>query len=357
MMFRFQSLPCVFVLTNSSCLQREPLSRSLKGRPFDHEDYYEILFPDVIGSRGVPKRLTKPRRKGPDNVNGSEEQEAPGTTVMDILADNTSFSTSTHGHMPQSLQPTPTPAPAPLPTAQAAIHQHHQPHAQQHAQQHQHTQQQHVQQAQHVQLQQQARVNSAILPPRSAVPSTLALTPPDDQATQHTRKRFQHADTNGTGHPPSQPEKRRRTTAASAAAAANATPASTYPDTTQQQAQAQTVQPQAAAMGGLTGTSTATAAPPSQGQPNGAAAGGDNIVHLLTEALRQSVGKPRMTWQEQAMDMFFRDFHDEDLDLQLKIAEKVLTDENKAMFFVKMPLALRRHWVKRLRELHNNRNS
>ncbi len=58
-------------------------------------------------------------------------------------------------------------------------------------------------------------------------------------------------------------------------------------------------------------------------------------------------------WQEQAMDMFFRDFAGEDMDLQLKIAEKVLTDENKAMVFCKMPDVLRRHWVKRLREVHN----
>jgi hypothetical protein len=53
------------------------------------------------------------------------------------------------------------------------------------------------------------------------------------------------------------------------------------------------------------------------------------------------------------MDMFFRDFVAEDMDLQLKIAEKVLTDENKAMVFCKMPDVLRRHWVKRLREVHN----
>ncbi|KAM7217012.1 hypothetical protein V8F06_007651 [Rhypophila decipiens] len=53
------------------------------------------------------------------------------------------------------------------------------------------------------------------------------------------------------------------------------------------------------------------------------------------------------------MDIFFRDFSTEDKDLQLKIAEKALTDENKAMVFVKMPETLRKHWVKRLREVHN----
>jgi len=43
------------------------------------------------------------------------------------------------------------------------------------------------------------------------------------------------------------------------------------------------------------------------------------------------------------------------MDLQLKIAEKVLTDENKAMVFCKMPGDLRNHWVRRLREMHNQR--
>jgi hypothetical protein len=78
-------------------------------------------------------------------------------------------------------------------------------------------------------------------------------------------------------------------------------------------------------------------------------------IHLLSEALlaRGPRGKPSPGWQEQALDIFFRDFAAEDIDLQLKIAEKMLTDENKAMVFCKMPDALRRHWVKRLRELHN----
>jgi hypothetical protein len=58
-------------------------------------------------------------------------------------------------------------------------------------------------------------------------------------------------------------------------------------------------------------------------------------------------------WPEQAMEIFFRDFADEDMDLQFKIAEKALTDDNKAMVFCKMPNALREHWVKKLREVHN----
>lgn len=87
------------------------------------------------------------------------------------------------------------------------------------------------------------------------------------------------------------------------------------------------------------------------GQANGVTA--DNILQLLMDALRNGTGRSRFSWQEQAMELFFRDFSTEDMDLQLKIAEKALTDENKAMVFVKMPEALRKHWVKRLREVHN----
>jgi hypothetical protein len=70
----------------------------------------------------------------------------------------------------------------------------------------------------------------------------------------------------------------------------------------------------------------------------------------IAEALKARI-PPK--WPEQAMEIFFREFSDEDMDLQLKIAEKVLTDDNKAMVFCRMPTALRKHWVKRLREVHN----
>jgi hypothetical protein len=69
----------------------------------------------------------------------------------------------------------------------------------------------------------------------------------------------------------------------------------------------------------------------------------------LSEALKARVP---LRWPEQAVEIFFRDFAEEDLDLQLKIAEKALTDDNKAMVFVKMTPVLRRHWVSRLREVH-----
>jgi hypothetical protein len=54
-------------------------------------------------------------------------------------------------------------------------------------------------------------------------------------------------------------------------------------------------------------------------------------------------------WREDAVDLLFKDFADEDADLKIKISESVLSDEHKAMVFCKMPLHLRQHWVKKLR--------
>lgn len=83
-----------------------------------------------------------------------------------------------------------------------------------------------------------------------------------------------------------------------------------------------------------------------------ATTGNRDGVAMLAEALSRA-SQPAPRWSEQAMDIFFRDFADEDMDLQVKIAEKMLTDANKAAMFCKMPVNLRKHWVKRLREAHN----
>jgi hypothetical protein len=78
-------------------------------------------------------------------------------------------------------------------------------------------------------------------------------------------------------------------------------------------------------------------------------------IGALADALRSKGARPG--WSEQALDIFFRDFGEEDMDLQIKIAEKALAaDENKAMVFCKMPVVLRKHWVKRLREVHLGHN-
>ncbi|KAK4121542.1 hypothetical protein N657DRAFT_622873 [Parathielavia appendiculata] len=291
-------------------LQKEPLARSLRARPFEHEEYYEILFPDVIGSGGAPKRLTKPRRKTTDTLSGTEEPEAPGAAIMDLLTD-TAYLNPNQTHMPPPMPPAmPNPMPAPPPQPQ------------------------------------QLRGPTNTMPPpppRTSVSSASALTPPEETAL-HTRKRLQAPDSTSASNPSQPPDKRRRTAAPG------------YLDLTQPQHHQQQ-QPQQQT------TINHVPAVPSNASPNATTTAttttnaGSTLtetLHLLSEVLRPTRGsKPVPGWQEQAMDIFFRDFVAEDMDLQLKIAEKVLTDENKAMVFCKMPDTLRRHWVKRLREVHN----
>ena len=93
---------------------------------------------------------------------------------------------------------------------------------------------------------------------------------------------------------------------------------------------------------------------PSAASGAAASAGSHDGLMTLVDAIRNV--RTRLGWSELALELFFREFTDEDKDLQLKIAEKVLTDDNKAMVFMKMPVALRKHWVKRLREVHLRSN-
>ncbi len=66
-----------------------------------------ILYPDVVGSGGAPKRITKARRKTTD-LGVPEELETPGTGMMEMLAD------ATYGQLPrQSIAAPPPPEPAP----------------------------------------------------------------------------------------------------------------------------------------------------------------------------------------------------------------------------------------------------
>jgi hypothetical protein len=73
------------------------------------------------------------------------------------------------------------------------------------------------------------------------------------------------------------------------------------------------------------------------------------LIEELLEALRTRAA-PR--WREQALDIFFQEFSEEELDLQVKISENVLSIENKAMVFCKMPRNVRQHWVGKFREMH-----
>lgn len=199
------------------------------------------------------------------------------------------------------------------------------------------------------------RPSATTIPNRTSIASSSALTPPDEEApqqTNHTRKRFLPSN---NGAAPS--EKRRRT----------GNSGSNYIDLSTSSQMLNMDQSQDLVNSAPPPTHSNKQANP---QPNtngqalnaGATTGAATTrQHLFQDAMisigeilrtnRNTPSTPR--WTEQAMETFFRDFADEDMDLQIKIGEKVLADTNKAMMFCLMPEQVRQHWVKRLRELHN----
>ncbi|KAI8959908.1 Myb/SANT-like DNA-binding domain-containing protein [Daldinia sp. FL1419] len=270
--------------------EKEPLSKALRGRPFDHEEYMEILFPDVVGSGGAPKRIMKPRRRNPDGSLSGRPSTAD-QTVIDPALDSSIYTQSPTQNQTQQTQPltqsVPTP-PIPQPMQ---------------------------------------RPSSTTIPPRTSIAANpSALTPPDEHVPNTQAQKRPNPNPN-----PNYPEKRR------------GRPSRFSSNFYTQQS---------------TNTPSSSSAPP-PAAPSSAPLGlhssftSSNIVEegilSLAEALKTRTS-PK--WSEQAVEIFFREFADEDADLQLKIAEKALTDENKAMVFVKMTPVLRRHWVGRLREVH-----
>ncbi|KAI0442944.1 Myb/SANT-like DNA-binding domain-containing protein [Xylaria telfairii] len=276
--------------TWSRHFEKEPLSKALRGRPFDHEEYMEILFPDVVGSGGAPKRIMKPRRRNPDGSMPPRTSDVDPSTLDPAL--DTSASVvygQTPSQTPIQQMPPPTqqlPSPA---TAQ--------------------------------------RPASTTIPPRTAAVSNAnALTPPGEPLPDPQSRKRTHPDP-----APGNPEKRRGRPSRFAPSFYNQSSTTSVPP-------ASTSAPAPLIV-------NSNALPPSL-VPYGVF--GEGIVSMAEAVKARSV--PR--WPEQAVDLFFREFADEDPDLQLKIAEKALTDDNKAMVFVKMTPVLRRHWVGRLRDFH-----
>lgn len=244
-------------------IEKEPLSRSLRGRPFEHEDYMEILYPDVIGSGGAPKRIMKPRRKGLDTAATNEDFDTPGTAVIDLARDNFTnppAPVSNSAAVPQpSIPPQDNPITRRGPGRPSGGRQ--------------------------------SGAGSALTPPDEATSGT---------AHGNSRKRL-------APEAPFQSNKTRRNPAGF----------------------------------GLSHYS----APSNHSDVSHAL---EETLSVLADTLKGSRSNQR--WPEQAIDIFFREFADEDMDFQLKMAEKALTDENKAMVFVKMPTAVRKHYIMRMRE-------
>lgn len=291
----------------------------------------EILFPDVVGSGGAPKRITKPRRKGTDMMpDGDDLDDTPGTNVLNLLsADNTLFQTT----------PTQTPIQPPTVPSNGNI-----------------------------------RPTSTILPARTSIASSSALTPPDEEpghSSAHTRKRF--LPSNNSAGPST--EKRRRTgggnnnyidlTHPVQLSNGDSNPTfqlGTSNGATNAISSALTNQLNTHNHNNTNNTNAASSSSSTGGGGGGAGGGGVSRTQQFQDAMmtiaeqiraQRFAGPAPHNYPQQAMEIFFRDFGDEDQDLQIKIGEKVLCDTNKAMMFCMMPEELRRHWVKRLRELHN----
>lgn len=212
------------------------------------------------------------------------------------------------------------------------------------------------------------RSTSTIIPPRSAPPpSTSALTPPDESMAQNRKRQlppsasttFDSTSPSATmtlnQHAPESPGKRRRTssndepqvlpsaaltsTALTSSALNSSVLNSTAPNPTALNSSAlNSAVPHLPVRDAVSVSSPQTESPV---LPSGC------TLEELIEAVRS---RTSLRWQEEALDVFFRDFAEEDLDLQVKMSESVLVNESKAMVFCKMPARVRSHWVRRFRE-------
>ncbi|KAI1419297.1 Myb/SANT-like DNA-binding domain-containing protein [Xylaria sp. FL1777] len=271
--------------------EKEPLSKALRGRPFDHEEYMEILFPDVVGSGGAPKRIMKPRRRNPDGSMPPRLGDVDASTVDPSL--DSSASSAAYGQASSQNQMQPPTQPLPATSSTQTL----------------------------------PRPASTTIPSRTPAASNAnALTPPDETTPNTQSRKRPHSDST-----PANPERRRGRPSRFAPSFYNQHSASAVPN---------------ASTGASSSTANLTHHTPPPPNLTGLV---ENGILSLAEALK---ARAMPKWPEQAVEILFREFAEEDLDLQLKIAEKALTDDNKAMVFVKMTPVLRRHWVSRLREVH-----
>ncbi|KJK83144.1 hypothetical protein H634G_01273 [Metarhizium anisopliae BRIP 53293] len=285
-------------------IEREPLSRALRGRPFDHEEYMEILYPDVIGSGGAPKRIMKPRRRT-DGQPG-DESDMPGTGVLNLQPESASGQNTLESPGParSSLSQTP------IGSATASGTQ--------------------------------LKPSSTTIPPRTTPTQPSALTPPDESAN-HAKKRVMPAPQTegafGATPPPSaaksgnatadapSPEKKRRTSIhGDAVPVVTSTSSNCLHHASSSDSPTAVQLPPPVTLA----TPQTTAA---DSQPNG-----------LSTCLSSS------RWCELALEQFFKDFAGEDMDLQIRVAETVLVNESRALVYCKMPWCVKQHWIKKLDE-------
>ncbi|KAL6863560.1 hypothetical protein J3F83DRAFT_193500 [Trichoderma novae-zelandiae] len=269
----------------------------------------EVLYPDVIGSGGAPKRIMKPRRKADGQP--CDETEMPGTGVLNLQTEPTPLVREpSEGPSHQPPQPQPPPHKSPQNQASTA--------------------------SSSASGAQQRPTTAPSIPRNLTTGQGSALTPPEESIPQSRKRpspmgRQSSSDlAQSTSAPllpqsalPTSPEKRRRLSSRDEASASMSTPTP------------------------LLGSSALSrSALDARSQSETQSAGLQSIIEELVQLSKAS--RARM-WREEAVDILFKEFANEDADLQIKISESVLSDEHKAMVFCKMPLHLRQHWVKKHR--------
>lgn len=262
----------------------------------------EVLYPDVIGSGGAPKRIMKPRRRT-DGQPG-DESDMPGTAILNLQSDSPTAQSHLESPGPPrtSLSQTPTgsgTSSAPPPSRPA----------------------------------------STTVPSANEPSHPNALTPPDESANQAKKRAL----------PPPPPEAAFGTTSPSSVRSDNAVQSSASPEKRQRISVISDPVPTTSAT--LTSSNLAAATSDSPGllHPSDAATPRSR-TSKHEESLSSAETSVGLRWREKALDLFFKEFADEDEDLQVRIAESVLVDEYKALMYCKMPWKVRQHWMRKLGE-------
>lgn len=318
-------------------IEREPLSRALRGRPFDHEDFMEVLYPDVIGSGGAPKRVMKPRRRA-DGQPG-DDLEMPGTSILNLQSDHgasvSSASPSSRSLDSPHLQRPPL---SQTPSGSSTSSSGSQP-LPLHPHQHQHQ-----------------RPLSTTLPPRGVAAGSSVLTPPEETTMGGRKRRLSGGPQPGAFDSLPPPSKSPLSLGDSSASAMPDKRVRTgrdglppMPPHLSPRESLPYMQPSPSSHQHGSSRSAHGAPSPSASASALAPASHAALVDDIVTALG-----PRLApqWCADALDLFFRDFADERPDVQLHIAENVLSSEARAVVFCKMPPRLRQRWVARFRGEH-----
>ncbi len=288
----------------------------------------ETLYPDVIGSGGAPKRIMKPKRRADGQL--ADDSDMPGTGIINLQSDNAS---SQHGQDTPSNPGSVANTPHLRPTGPTLTS----------------------------------------LPPKpTAPPQPTALTPPDDNISQG-RKRGQgdlessvsmsnassRAEMDGASS--SSPEKRLRPTlgdemvttfrSAPNLNSSELPPVSPPPLDACSGSQITPPPPPTTTTTSSNSATAAAAETPSAKQPPPATSSGKVVGDLVDLLTTRNVRQ----WREEAVDLFFKDFSSEELDLQVKVSQDIFSNDHTAMVFCKMPVRVREHWVRVLRESHRPR--